>query len=297
MVSSRTGRTPTALPVTSGEEGRGRLLGELRARGARGGVISEHRAMVSGRLTASRLTSMVVVPLLLAGSVTLALGPLGEAWGMALQWLAAFLRLPGEVDFASVSLGSILTFRVPYLTTVAPLPGPTHFLIVGAICAVVLALSFALPDRFLPLRYFLRFAALVQLTTILNFAVRPGTFPYDLLHYTLGFLEAGCAVLVLIPIVLGLTFFPFDIALWRKVALTAMAVAHVAVLLPMQVALHVYVVHHLSLLALPTMFFIWGILIEIFVFVALYGWGMSWPDARRGAPALEHRALAAGGAA
>jgi len=105
-------------------------------------------------------------------------------------------------------------------------------------------------------------------------------------QYTLGFLQAGCAVLVLVPLVLGLTFYPFDIAVWRKVLLTAMVVGHMAVLLPLQVALHSYVVYHLSLLALPTMFFLWGLLIEVFVFVAFYGWGMSWPDAARATPAL-----------
>jgi hypothetical protein len=132
----------------------------------------------------------------------------------------------------------------------------------------------------------------VQLTALLDFAVHPGAFPYALPQYGLGFLEAGCAVLAVIPLVLGLTFFPFDIALWRKVALTLLVVAHVAVLLPLQVALHVYVVHHLSLLVMPTMFFIWGILVEIFVFVAFYGWGMSWPDEAHAAAPVEQRAHA-----
>jgi hypothetical protein len=283
--------------VTPGAKGRSRLLGELRARGSRGGRIGEHRSMTAGRLTTSRLVSMVVMPALLSAVVVIGFRPLGEAWGMALARLASFLRLPGGVDYASVSLGTFLSFRVPFLQTPGPLPGPAHVWIVGGACVAVLALSFLLPPRFLPLRYFLRFATLVQLTALLDFAIRPGAFPYALPQYGLGFLQAGCAVMALVPLVLGLTFFPFDIALWRKVALTLMVVAHFAVLLPLQVALHVYVVHHLSLLAMPTMFFIWGILIEIFVFVAFYGWGMSWPDRTHAAAPVEQRANAGEAAA
>ncbi|MEO6443978.1 MAG: hypothetical protein ABIZ91_03285 [Gemmatimonadaceae bacterium] len=264
--------------------GRARLLGELRARGSRGGVIGQHRAMVSGRLTPSRVVSMVVMPLLLSAIVALALRPLGSVWRAMLEWIVPQLGLPGDVGFAHVSLGPLLDFYVPHVSAAAPIPGAWHYWVVGAICALVLALTLVLPPRVLPLKYFLRFATLVQLTTFLTFAVRPDSFPYALPQYSLGFLQAGCALLVLIPLVLGLTYFPFDIALWRKVALTLMAVLHIALLLPLQVALHSYVVFHLSLLVLPTMFFIWGLLVEIFVFVAFYGWGMSWPDARLETP-------------
>ena len=267
-------------------DGRGRLLGELRARGSRGGVIGEHRAMVSGRLTPSRVLSMVVVPVLLSALVALSLQPLGDVWRLALERLIPWLGLPGPIGFASATPSALFGFYVPHVTTPAPLPGVWHYWAVGGICALVLAVSLVLPVRLMPLRYYLRFATLIQLSSILYFAIRPDSFPYALPQYTLGFLQAGCAVLVLVPLVLGLTFYPFDIAVWRKVLLTAMVVGHMAVLLPLQVALHSYVVYHLSLLALPTMFFLWGLLIEVFVFVAFYGWGMSWPDAARATPAL-----------
>lgn len=267
-----------ALPVG---ERRSRLLGELRVRGSRGGVIGQHRAMVSGRLTRSRVLSMVIVPLLLSALVLVAFRPLGQGWRWVLEHLVTWIGLPGEVAMASVSLGEILSFEIPLLTTLAPPPGSWHFWVVGGICALVLAVTLVLPERFTPLRYYLRFALLVQLSSVLAFVWRPDAFPYELPGYTLGLLQAGCAVLFLIPLVLGLTYFPFDIALWRKVLLVAMTVGHIAVLLPLQVAVHAYLVHHLSLLVLPTMFFLWGLLVEVFVFVGFYGWGMSWPDMSR----------------
>lgn len=287
MASSRTGSlTPHALATLPAAEGRARLLSELRVRGSRGGVIGEHRAMVSGRLTPSRLLSMVIVPLLLSALVVLAFRPLGQGWRLMYERLIPWLGLPGDVGVATVSLGDLLSFELPHLTTTAPLPEVWHYWAVGGICALVLAVTLLLPARFTPLRYYLRFSTLVQLTAVLAFAWRPDSFPYALPEYTLGFIQAGCAVLFLIPLVLGLTYFPFDIALWRKVLLAAMTVGHIAVLLPLQVVLHAYLVHHLSLLVLPTMFFLWGLLLEVFVFVALYGWGMSWPDIARRPPSV-----------
>lgn len=261
-------------------------MGELRVRGSRGGVIGQHRAMVSGRLTPSRILSMVVVPLLLSALVLLALRPLGEGWRWLLERIVAWTGLPGEVAMATVSLGEVFSFALPHLTTTAPHPASWHYWVVGGLCALVLAVTLVLPQRFTPLRYYLRFSLLVQLSSIVAFAWRPDAFPYALPGYTLGFLQAGCAILFLIPLVLGLTYFPFDIALWRKVLLVTMTVGHIAVLLPLQVAVHTYLVHHLSLLVLPAMFFLWGMFVEVFVFVAFYGWGMSWPDIMRPPPAL-----------
>lgn len=283
MASSRTGSlTPRSLAALPAGERRSRLLGELRVRGSRGGVIGQHRAMLSGRLTRSRILSMIVAPLLFSTLVVLAFRPLGQVWRWMLERLVTWVGLPGDVAMAPVSLGEVLSFDIPHLTATAPLPDSWHFWVVGGICALVLAVTLVLPERFTPLRYYLRFALLVQLSSILAFAWRPDAFPYGLPGYTLALLQAGCAVLLLVPLVLGLTYFPFDIALWRKVSLVVMTVGHISVLLPLQVAVHAYLIHHLSLLVLPTMFFLWGLLAEVFVFVGFYGWGMSWPDTSRG---------------
>ena len=278
MGSSLTGKAPRHV-VAAADRDRERTLTEVRRRGVRGGVIGTHRSMASGHLTPSLVLSTVIVPLLLAGTVVIALGPVADVWRQAIDFLRGVLNLPGETGVREVSVGGILSFAMPYLTTPATVPGVRENVIVGAVCALALAVSFALPKRFLPLSYYLRFGTLVQLTTFLYFAIRPDVFPYALPPYLLSLMDLGTAVLVVVPLVYGLTLFPFDIALWRKVLLTAMTVLYLAVLLPVQMVLHAYAIHHLSLLVMPPLFFLWGILPHIFVFVSLYGWGMSWSAA------------------
>jgi hypothetical protein len=159
---------------------------------------------------------------------------------------------------------------------------------VGGISGVALAASFLLPERLLPLRYYLRFAVLIQLTAFATFALWPASFPYDLPRYVLSLFHIGSAFLVLLPLLLGFTYFPFDVSWWRKLLLTALCVGHIAVLIPLQVLVHVFLIHHLSLLAMPAMFLLWGILPLLFAFIALYGWAMSWPDLPLRAMLLGH---------
>lgn len=234
--------------------------------------------MLTGRLTPSLVVSILVIPVLTAVMMALALRPLGPLWGKVLQWLMELTRLPGEVALRDLALGPIFSFAVPYSTTMARLPVMSDFVLIGAVCGVLLAVAWMLPARFLPLAYYFRFGVLVQLTAILAFAVRPDAFPYALPPYTESLVEIGAAVLVLMPLVYGCTLFPFDIALWRKLTLSVLSLGHLIVLIPLQVFIHAFTIHHLSLLVMPTMFFLWGILVHVFVFVAFYGWGMSWPD-------------------
>lgn len=234
--------------------------------------------MVSGRLTPSLVVSTIAIPFLIAVFVLLGLRPLGDLWVEALRLLQGALGLPGEVAAHGVPLGRIFSFSIPYLTTPATLPTIREFVIVGSICALAMIVSWLLPPRFLPLAYYLRFGTLVQLTAFLYFAIRPDVFPYALPEYSQSLFEIGSAVLVFVPVVYGFTLFPFDIAIWRKVALTLGTVVHLAVLILLQVAVHAYAIYHLSVLVMPALFFLWGVLLHVFVFVSMYGWGMSWPD-------------------
>jgi hypothetical protein len=264
---------------------RERLLAELRRRGTRGGIIVPHRAMITGRLTPWRLTSMVIVPLLLAAITTFLLPRLTTIWSLG-QAIGP-LGLPGDVASDPATVFGF-TVAMPFLTTPASMPGSTHFWSVGGISGVALAASFLLPERLLPLRYYLRFAVLIQLTAFATFALWPASFPYDLPRYVLSLFHIGSAFLVLLPLLLGFTYFPFDVSWWRKLLLTALCVGHIAVLIPLQVLVHVFLIHHLSLLAMPAMFLLWGILPLLFAFIALYGWAMSWPDLPLRAMLLGH---------
>jgi len=186
------------------------------------------------------------------------------------------LGLPVELGWHRVGIATLFDIAVPYPMLDGPWPDTPHFLAVGIGTAAILALSFLLPPRFLPARYFLRFVAAIQTVSLGFFFFATPPFPYPLPGYLGGLLTVGMAVLALVPIALGFGFYIFDHSLGRQILITVLIVGHLAILLPLQGLIHAWLIHHLSLVVQPTLFFVFGLLVEVLVFVALYGWAMSW---------------------
>lgn len=255
------------------------LMERLQGRGARGGVIPQHRAMVQLRAGPWLLADMVLLPAALTLGVFAALDPLMQAWRWMLETMRVFLDLPGTVATRVVELAPFLTVAVPHLTVDTLWPD-RRALTIGWIATAALALAGMLfRGRFTPLAYLLRALAVVQLSAQLFFAFTPPPFPYALPVYHSGFLACGVVVLLLIPFLVGGTFFVFGFSLWRKLALVLMLLLHLAVLFPLQSMVHVWWIWHGSFLAMPVLFLVFGLLLDVFVYVALYGWGMSWRTA------------------
>jgi hypothetical protein len=267
LASSGTGSTSgTLIPVAA-----------LRYRGARGGVIHKHRAMLGLPWTPWRAVRAVILAALGVVGVGAALPGLARGYARGFERALAWLGLPDAVGVYGVSVGSLMTIPVPYPLLDAPWPATWNWVVIGSVTLAAFVVSFLLPVRLLPLRYFLRFVALVQAVALLWFWFSAPPFRYPLPDYLAGFLTVGMAVLVLVPVVLGFVFFVFDHALWRQALLALVVLGHLAVLLPLQVLVHGALSHYLSVLVQPTMFFLFGLLLQVLVFVALYGWAMSWP--------------------
>jgi hypothetical protein len=269
-------RAPSRRPRIGRTRSRTDIIDEQRVRGVRGGVISRHRAMASLSATPMLAVNALALPFALMIAVMFALPWVAERWGDLFRVLAGPLGLPGAVASRVVTVGDLYALAIPYIDVQAAWPSRTA-LIVGAVAtALVFAVSFAFSPRMMPIRYALRALAAVQVVSLLYFAFAEPPFPYRLSDYQIGFNSTAAAVLALLPFLLGFTFFLFRIALWRKLLLSALVVVHLAVLFPLQVLAHVYLTFSATLLVLPVLFLVFGLLVETFVFVAFYGWGMSW---------------------
>lgn len=248
----------------------------------RGGIIPRHRAMAGLAIPRSTIAAAAALGLGGAALMLAALNPLAELWARFAEAVLGPLGLAGGVGTLQTRLLGGWVLDTPYYLVEAPEPGPAAWRLAAAITATAVLATFLLPARFTPLRYFVRFLALVQGTSLAFFALAPaGSFPYTLSSYTGGLLGAGQVVLVLLPVVLAFTFYLFDIRWSQKVGLTLMLLAHLAVLIPLQVTVHAWLVARASLVVLPPLFLFFGLLVQVMVFVAFYGWGMSWRPAGR----------------
>ena len=257
-------------------------LEALRLRGHRGGIIAPHRAMAGLSWTAWRLLSTL---LLTGGGLAgylLSLPWLGNAWELLFIRVRDFLGISAPIGIQALELAGGITFTLPTVAAVTPLPDDRVLWIAGTVSALVFLLSFLLPQRFTPLRYFLRLLVLLQASAIGFFALSPEPFPYRLADHVFLLLTAGLIVMGLVPLVLGLTLHVFDLPFWRKLLLTLLILVHLAVFVPLNVLLHVWLVLSGTAVLMPVLFLVFGLLLDVFIFVAFYGTALSWRGSLEG---------------
>lgn len=255
---------------------RARRLEVLRVRGVRGGVIAPHRSMVGLPWTVWRLVTTLVLSL---GGFALVIGSLprlGQLWQLMFEWVRNFTGIDAPLGDQQFSLPGNIHFSLPFIAVITPQPDLRALWIAGAVSAGVFLGSFLLRERFTPLKYFLRLLALLQGSAILFFAASPEPFPYRLADHVFLLETAGLVVMGLVPLVLGFTLHVFDLALWKKLLLTLAILVHLAVFIPLQLLVHIWLVEHATALIMPVLFLVFGLLLDVLVFVSFYGWALSW---------------------
>lgn len=241
----------------------------------------EHRAFAV-RPGAARILAGAAAGTVLALGAWLAVLPaVSRLWGHALAALVAALP-PGAVPAAPRVVMAIqrvgpVDVGVPSLVLPTVLPSPA---LVAATAAVVVLLAWAThlaPESWRPGAYFARALLIIQATAVAYFALWADHFPYTVAGYLEGMTATGLAVATAAVVVLGLTYYIQDVAVWRKALLTVLVLAYSVALVPLQYAVHGLVLAKASVLFLPVLYLFFGVPLHVFTLVALYAWGMSWP--------------------
>lgn len=197
-------------------------------------------------------------------------------------WVAilGLLDGPGQVFDRLVAVEYTLAGRtvsvMPELVFQAPEPGPWAIAAHFAVCAAAFAWSFRLGEERAPLVYFLRALVLIHGTSVAFHAMPGRHLPYDPGAYVSGMLTVGISIMALVPIVLAATHYLFDFGLGRKLGVTAAAMGWLYLTIPVKYAVHAILLHHGGMIFLPILFILFGLPVEVFGFIAIYAWGMSW---------------------
>jgi hypothetical protein len=259
----------TAQTVLSAEQ-----IQDLRRRGWRGGIITPHRAFANIHFSRKDLwasiASLSVITVLWMSSLRL----VGEFWFHVFRFWHRALGMEGSVARAPQHWGPI-HFSLPTVLVAAGPPDVLSWWITAGISFLVLWLTFGMSEEHLPWIYLLRFLVIVQGTALSYFLFAAARFPHDLPSYTVGMLYFGTIFISLVPVILAFSYFIFDFRLSQKLGLIIGTMAYLAVFLPFQYMLHVWLIH-ISVLFMPTLYFVFGPFLDVLVFVSLYSWGMSW---------------------
>lgn len=248
-----------------------------RFRGTHGTMINPHRSIATLPLRTADVVIAAVLSIGASAIFLLELSVLGRAWTWAFAWLAAPLGFSG-IRVHEIDIGSLVALQLPFFVVAATAPTRLQWWITLIVTAIVTLVSFLFRDRWLPLGYALRLAALVQATALVFFVINPWPFPYDLAGYITTMQVAAIAAIAIMPFILGLTYYVIDARFRQKVGLTLAIVGHLFVFVPLQYTLQSYIIARGSLLLMPLCFALFALLPEVMIFIALYAWGMSWPS-------------------
>jgi hypothetical protein len=259
---------PAPIPLTE-------RLAEITRRGVHGTRIQPHRAFLRLEFSRARLIAAAILPVPLCLGWIYANPWIVACWIVAIERSRRALALPGETTMALYAWGP-LRLAIPVLSVASGPPSRQIWIAAAVVTALAAIGTFALPQRFLPLAFVVRAIVFVQSTALAYFYFIPERFPYAVADYTLGGLWVGFILVAAVPLLFGLTVYIFDFGIHVEVGLTLLVMLHLAVLLPFQYVLHAYLLHRFSLLLMPVLFMFFGLIIEVLLCIALYGWGVSW---------------------
>ncbi len=250
-------------------------LEAMRHKGWRGGLITPHRAFVRLRLGPRQIMESVVLAFLGTAAWIALLPAVGRFWGKTLGFWGKQLGLKSDVILVPQGWGNHIHFALPcFGLSAGPASGEAWWITTG-VTILSFGASFLLTEEALPWAYLLRGFCLLQATALGYFALASARFPHDLPGYTVSMLVFSCVLIGLIPALYGFTFYLLDFTLAQKIFLTLVTMAHLAVFVPQQYMLHVYLLHG-SVLFMPVLYFVFGPFLDILVFIGFYSWGMSW---------------------
>ncbi|APW37187.1 hypothetical protein RD110_08230 [Rhodoferax koreense] len=255
------------------------VLARLRAKGHRGGTIATHRAIWRLSLPRGRLWGSVALALGLSLALWWLRPWVGRFWGMQLLWWMQVLALPGRFDLggAGVATHELFAVSVPSIELVQAVPDDWAPVWHGAALTMLWWCTSWLPEPAKPIAFFVRLGVLIHAAAVLFFAFWPASFVHSIGSHVISGMRQAWYLILLTPWIHLATFYLFPFAMWQRTLLTVLTAAYLAVLTPLQYALHVALVQAAGLILLPVLHLLFGVMLAIVGFVALYGWGMSWP--------------------
>jgi hypothetical protein len=262
-----------------------RRVEEMRRLGYAGNVIPRHRALLTAHGGARKVLPALFLALgTLAAWLWILFPWTTTAWFQILAFWQERIGLGESIGMAQYRFAGVYDFECPWVSFSAGLPDRNALMVGAVVTALVLVASFLVPKRLAPLIYALRVLAITQATAEIFFYYWPEAFPYDGPGYVHGMLLASLALLSIVPVMLAFLYYVFDFTFLRKAWLTVLVLAHLALFCPLQYLTHALVLHHGSLLMMPLMFLAFGLPLDVMIFIAFYGWGMSWKSELREAP-------------
>jgi hypothetical protein len=249
----------------------------LRLQGYRGEQIAQHRALrhllVSWRLWFSVL---FVAPAWIVAYV-LAFPFLVDWWAACCAFWIRHLQLPASVVRVPLDTGVVVFDRIGI--ELVPAAITLRLWLVHAVATVAAFLwTFRFGERRLPLAYLVRIVCALEAATLAYFFFFEAAFPYEVLDHTRDFFGFTLFLHIVVPLLLAGTYYLLERSWLRQLAATAVIMAYYIAVVPFQLVAHAGLSWLLSPLGMPALYLLFGPMMNVLAFVALYSWVVTWGE-------------------
>ncbi len=234
-----------------------------------------HRALTRFVLEPSDLITAALLVLLFTFAWIVGLPWLCRMWQSIFTTGIRLMSLPCEVGLREHFVTPYLRFAVPFPRMNGISPDAQTWWTTAVVVAMLFAATVFLPKKFTPITYLVRAVLFIQVIALIYFLWMPGKFPHTPDSYMEGIVTYGIALIAIVPVLFGLTYYVFRFRLIRKAALTAMTMAHLAIFFPLQMLAQATVLRE-SVLFMPVLYIVFGLPVDVMIILAFYSWGMSW---------------------
>lgn len=240
----------------------------------RGQRIHTHRAMRRFDFTLSLVRDVFLLPAIVSLLVFFSWPGIESLWTVVIQFFVTHLG-PGiglaREDFLIPGMT-----HVPYPLVHAALPGAVQWWSGIGVVAVLLLAPVAFPPKMLPIAYAMRFVGMLQLIVQAYFYFNGAGYPHHSESSIASMMQASMALMLVAPWLFGFTYNIFGFTVWRKLALSLMAVCYLIVLTPFQFTMAALLLLRFSMLWHPLIYLLGTTLLQLISMLALYAWAMSW---------------------
>ncbi|MBI3772782.1 MAG: hypothetical protein HY272_08810 [Gammaproteobacteria bacterium] len=245
-----------------------------------GRQIPIHRAIHNYHFPRSRLKTVFFLPLVFTLLSWPALKLVAISWGYFFDFWITKLGVVGSVSSGTYG-PAWLNLEMPYLNISASAPDASVWWGMIFVIVFTVGASSVIPDRYLPLRYFIRLCALIQFSSLIFFVLSPGAFHYTLQDHLMGFETTAIFLMMVLPWIHALIYYIFEFSLSKKILFTLISLLLCSLIAPFLMMIHAYLIYKYSLMLLPLLYFIFGFLFLIMACISIYGWAMSWNSGQR----------------
>ncbi|HUQ28792.1 MAG TPA: hypothetical protein VM051_09370 [Usitatibacter sp.] len=227
-----------------------------------------HRGLVHLEV-APYLVQVLALPAMFIGLLVYLEPRLVAFWQEFVMACAGVLDIPVRTIGGTGEWGELRLLWVDFESR-ALLPTSRDILVGLGVAVLAFAGSFAIPTRLLPLRYIARVGAALLALSSLFFLV--GDFPYAITDHVRSLSEGGFVLMATIPAMLAIGYYVLRIPIGVKIFHTALVMGYFAVLVPLEIVLHMLLLQHFTLLLMPILYLVFGSVLNFVVFIALYSW-------------------------